>query len=247
MATDNTPAHAWITRGSTSSISAPAFLLSLLASDSQHHNALLSTAHTPGKTNTIADFLSRSFTLSDADVLATLQSMVPVQPPWQLVTPTKHMISTTNWALSRKLPPTVSAPPEYRVIARHGLCGHSSVTTSPVTPSYKPLKILSRSSKYSLSDTEWEHWLPPPLQSKLAQWKAPFVPLGRLSPHWGSGIPGCNLPESLTSDFIDNSNVTQKTIRPLTGLSQYHSRYYTPLSHSVDAPHPKPHTRLPTC
>jgi hypothetical protein len=81
MATDNTPTHAWISHGSTTSILAPAFLLSQLASDCQTRNAVLATVYTPGKSNSIADFLSLSFALSDDDVLSCLQIMAPIQPP----------------------------------------------------------------------------------------------------------------------------------------------------------------------
>jgi hypothetical protein len=247
MATDNTPTHAWISRGSTTSISSPAFLLSQLASDCQTCNAVLTTMYTPGKSNSIADFLSRSFALSDHDVLSRLQIMAPIQPPWKLATPTERMICTTNWALSRKLPPMASVTPGSTATAHHGQYGRTSVTTSPATPSCKTLQIPSPCSKYSLSDTAWVRWLPPPLQSKLEQWKTPFVPLDRRSPHWGSGIPGCNPLGSLTSAFIDNSNATQKMTHPPTELNRCHSSYSMPLSHIADELNQRPPMPLQTC
>jgi hypothetical protein len=66
VATDNTPAQAWVNAGSVSTTNSPAFLLSLVAADCRLWNSHLSPLYTPGATNQIADFLSRSFALTDA-------------------------------------------------------------------------------------------------------------------------------------------------------------------------------------
>jgi hypothetical protein len=167
MATDNTPTQAWIQHGSTSTTKAPAFLLSQLANTNQTHNASVSMLFTPGATNTIADFLSRSFALSDADMLCQLNSMAPVQPQWKLATPPEHLVYTMNSALSRKLLPGESPCRESKAITTLGPSGPPSVWTSPVTRSSSPSKTPSPYYKYSLSDTAWKRWLPPPLRSSL--------------------------------------------------------------------------------
>ncbi len=81
-AINNTPALAWTTRGSTSSITPPAFLLRHLAQVARQQNFALHAVYTPGLTNTLADFCSRSFHLSDHDFLRTVQQQYPTQPSW---------------------------------------------------------------------------------------------------------------------------------------------------------------------
>jgi hypothetical protein len=102
MSTDNTPTQAWVSSGSTSTDKAPALLLRELAHHCHDRNAALCLYYTPGSTNTLADFLSRSFALSDADLLQQLQQKFSVQPPWKLVTPPTVLLSSMNLALSRQ-------------------------------------------------------------------------------------------------------------------------------------------------
>jgi len=69
LATDNTAAAAWLSKGSTTSAGPPAYLLPLMAQACRSNNSALSTVYTPGNTNHIADFLSRSFHLSNDELL----------------------------------------------------------------------------------------------------------------------------------------------------------------------------------
>ncbi len=81
IATDNTPAAAWVTKGSPTMVGPPTFLLRQLALESRKHNAALTALYTPGTTNIIADFLSRSFHLTDDELFYHLQHLEPIQPP----------------------------------------------------------------------------------------------------------------------------------------------------------------------
>jgi hypothetical protein len=222
LATDNTPTQAWVHRGSKSSIGPPAWLLRHLAQTCRSHNSLLFPIFTPGTTNTIADFLSRSFHLTDAMVLHELQNIAPIQPPWKLVTPPAATTSAMNCALlNKKLPePSLQAVP--RALAPPGPYGPTFVSRSPVTLSSTTSKTHCHYSKYSLHDTEWEQLLPPTLRSALERWKAPFVPWGRRSPHWAIKTPGCRHRENLTSDSIGNSKATTKPTHPLHELNPSH-------------------------
>jgi len=101
VATDNTSDLAWVTNGSPMMSGPPTLLLRSLATVNQAKTSTLHATATPGSTNTIADFLSRSFALSDTDLLTHLQCLVPIQPPWKLVTPTVNCISETNSALPK--------------------------------------------------------------------------------------------------------------------------------------------------
>jgi hypothetical protein len=80
IGTDNTAACAWVNKGSTTSSSAPAFLLHQLARLRRSHCFKLSALYTPGSSNTVADCCSRMFHLSDNDFLAVMNASFPVQP-----------------------------------------------------------------------------------------------------------------------------------------------------------------------
>ena len=108
IATDNSATQAWIHKGSTTTAGPPAFLLRQLALDCCYNSCTVIPIFTPGHTNTIADFLSRSFALSDDDLVQQLQQRWPIQPPWRLVTPPGNITSSMNWALSKQLPPKPS-------------------------------------------------------------------------------------------------------------------------------------------
>jgi hypothetical protein len=193
LGTDNIPAKTWLTKGSTTTTGPPAFLLRHLAGTCRRNNAVLHPLFIAGKTNTIADFLSRSFHLTDDELLTWLQLWAPLQPPWQLVTPPAASTYMMNLALSRQTREVPSQPDALTPKIPRGTSGLASAWISPATPSSATYPTPFPSCKYSLHGIEWEHWLPPPLQSALARWKAPFVPWGRRSPHWVTRTPACNL------------------------------------------------------
>jgi hypothetical protein len=193
MATDNMPAHAWVTKGSPTSDATPAFLLRQLAYECRASNAVVTTVFVPGTSNTIADFLSRSWNLSDDAVLRHLNRNYPTQPPWRLVTPPSMITCALNSALSKQLPQKESRADELRPRIPAGRYGQNSASRLPATPSSVASPTQCPSSKFSLPDTGWEHWLPPALQSNLARWKERYVPLARRWPHWGSMTPAYNL------------------------------------------------------
>jgi hypothetical protein len=73
----------------------------------------------------------------------------------------------------------------------------TSASLCPATHSSLTSTIPCRSSKYSLHDTTI-------MQSKLEQWKAPFVPLGRRLPHWDTKTPDYSHQVGWISDYTDN-------------------------------------------
>jgi hypothetical protein len=182
-ATDNTPALAWTSKGSTSSIQAPAFLLRQLGQISRRYNVTLQPLFTPGVSNTIADFCSRSFHLPDDAFLSTAQRLFPIQPSWTLARPSNDLISQTNFSLSRRMQPWESRPPVLPPSTPPGPYGRPFVPPSTKTHT-STLMTPSRSFACSLAATGLEPLLPVVLQSVLEQWRAPFVPLDRRWPHW---------------------------------------------------------------
>jgi hypothetical protein len=226
IATDNTTAQAWLHNGSPTTTGPPAFLLRQLASDCRTWGCSLYPIYAPGATNTVADFLSRSFDLSDADVLTHLQRLAPVQPPWKLATLPVSSICNMNWALSKQLPPEGSPQAGLAVPLQPGTSGQNFATACIATLSSHPSMTHSPSFKYSLHDTEWERWLPQTMQSGLERWKVPFVPWGRRSPHWDTPTHACTHRDALTSGFTDNFKPTQKQIHPHTESNQYHCNFF---------------------
>jgi hypothetical protein len=236
LATDNTPTQAWVNKGSVSTTKSPAFLLSLLAADCRRWNSHLSPLYTAGATNHIADFLSRSFTLTDAELLVRLNDMAPVQPPWKLATLPASWVSKMNCALSRQ-PQLLEFQPALQELQTHtGPSGVPSAKTSVVTPSYSPSMTQCPSSKFSLAATEWEPYLPPILRSNLAQWRVPYVPWGRRSPHWASAIPDFSRPVSWISAYSDNYKHTLKKIPPPPESNPYPYKSYNTSFTAVTRP-----------
>ncbi len=224
IATDNTAAAAWVRSGATSLDNAAPYLLRLLAHECQWFNSSLQPVFTPGSTNTIADFISRSFHLTDAELRCKLNLAFPTKLPWTLVTPPAHVISEVNWALSKKMPPKAYHREEWAPTIHLGPSGQLSAATSPVTHSSKTFQTLCPSSKFSLTDTEAAHLLPPALQCDLERWRQPFEPWGRRSPHWATKIPGCNHLGNWTYDSSGNFRHTQKMTRLHLALNQSHCK-----------------------
>jgi hypothetical protein len=192
-ATDNTLALAWSTKGSTSSNTTPAFLLPSLAQQACHRNFLLNTVYTPGLSNTLADFCSRSFHLSNDDFLRMVQHRFPSQP-WKLVHPNSDLLLHMTSSLSKRMQPWASPLDEPPPLTPPGTSGRTFVPPSNRMHTSAVTWTPSHSSAYSLGATGLEPLLPTVLQSALAQWRAPFVPLARRWPHWDALIPASRSP-----------------------------------------------------
>ena len=133
---DNMPTQAWVYIGSTSTDKCPALLLHLLAHLCHDQLSSVRAVFTPGNSNTLADLLSRSFSMSDHELLNHVQQHFPVQLPWRLATPPNNIFYNLNYALSRRLSPKVSPVVELALPQPAGVYGKTSATTWPVTHSY---------------------------------------------------------------------------------------------------------------
>jgi hypothetical protein len=246
LGTDNSATQAWIKNGSISTTAAPAHLLRQLALTSRHHDACLTATHVAGDTNHIADLLSRSFHLSDSQLLHLVQRTWPVKPRWRLVTPQATLVSALNSALLRRLPGSGSAHPAWKATIHHGTLGWNSAIPSTKTPGYNTLTTPCRSCRSMLRDTAWETLLPPALQSKLGQWRQPFVPWDRLSPHWDIKIPALH-PTAVvnsTSDCTDNYRPTKKQTHLHIGSNRSHYKSFN--MPSIFALEPQRHSPAPS-
>jgi hypothetical protein len=187
--TDNTAAHSWTNKGSTTSSLVPASILRVLADESRRFHSRLSTVYLPGETNTIADLLSRSFHLSDTALLDHLNTMAPHQPPWKLVTPPAPLVSALNSAILNKHHERPFHTPGQQETAPRGPFGHSSVYPLIKTHGFNTLTTQCPSYRFSRTDIAWAPWLPAALQSKLGQWRRRYVPWDRPFPYWDKPTP----------------------------------------------------------
>ena len=135
IATDNTPALSWLTKGSTTTKKAPAFLLHLLARLRHDTPFNLTTLFTPGSSNTLADCCSHLFHLTDDQFLDYINTNIPVQPSWTLVTPPTSLCCKLNSALYSRLQQLASPPKGNVLDTACGTYGKTSVHPYHVAPS----------------------------------------------------------------------------------------------------------------
>ena len=186
---DNTPAVAWCGKGSTSASNASAFILrhlGLVCRDAQMKTRVISV---PGESNTIADFLSRSFHLSDDDIMAHLHRLAPTQPSFQWLPIGPETQSQLTSALLRTMLPMESLLSGRPVPTPSGTSGSPSVPPSMPPYTSMELSIPSLPSCSSPTVSVMDKFLPVELLSALEQWKTPFVPWARRWPSWGRRIP----------------------------------------------------------
>ena len=143
-ASDNRAALAWSTKGSSTSISARAYLLRFNAMHQRRHRYVAIQHHIAGKANVMADDASRLWRLTDSQLLSHFQSHYPQESPWLQLT----LTPATNSALSRRPPNTVCLDSVPVPLPVPGHYGFPSATSSVSTPSLCPA-TPSPSCKYS--------------------------------------------------------------------------------------------------
>jgi hypothetical protein len=186
LAGDNKASLAWATKGSSTSVSARAYLLRLNAIHQRHHRYVPLHDYISGKANVMADDASRRWDLSDHALLTHFNSVYPQTSSWRLQTLTPAMTSAVIGALSRKRSTRISLrtgtpPPPAR-----GRSGNVSVSPQEFAPICSTcLATRSPSSCCLHNDTAPERSLPVTSPSALGRWKTPSVTWARRSPGWG--------------------------------------------------------------
>jgi hypothetical protein len=186
---DNVAAVSWCTKGSTSSIGPQAHLLRWLAQLTRQYTCSIHCLHIPGVTNTLADFCSRSFHLSDQAFLDHLNLHYPISPSWTLAPVTSDLTSKLNWTLSSQMFPWESHPNEPLPPTPPGSSGKDFALT---LTSIQPWK--TRQTKFSPSNSSpivivGDKYLPAKLKCAAERWATPFVPLARRWPTWDTPTP----------------------------------------------------------
>lgn len=188
--TDNTPALAWQTKGSTTTTGVPAYLLRAQALHQRHHRYLPRLNHIPGLRNQMADDCSRLWHLSDTELLTHFHLTYPQSEPWRLCQLNPATYSSLISALHKQRcePASLLATPTGKTAL--GTFGANIVgplvKTQPCTTS----PTQSPSSK-SLPPEPAMGALPPVAgPSGLAPFLPRSVMWARRSPSWGPRILG---------------------------------------------------------
>lgn len=188
--TDNTPAQAWQTKGSTTTTGPAAYLLRLQALHQRHYRYLPQVHYIPGPANAMADDCSRRWDLDDTELLSHFASSYPQTQSWQLCQLRPAMHSSLISALQRQRPAPESLLPHKTSTTRVGLSGFNFATTFTKIPTLPQLPIPSSSSKSLLSASEMEDPPAAVSPSAIAQYLTPSVRWARRSPFWGPRIRG---------------------------------------------------------
>jgi hypothetical protein len=193
---DNTPAVSRSRKGSVTSRSAVAHLLRLGSLHQRHHRYLLQYDHIAGQANSMADDCSRLWNLTNTQLLTHFQQTYPQYKPWKLVHLRPQMHSALISALQRKrveLPSVLNEPPARTTPGTSGLIFAPSSKSTPYWKISQTRSPFSKSSHNATGTGDLPSMVSP---SDLAQWKTPYVPLGRRWPAWGPQISALSRPDN---------------------------------------------------
>ena len=178
---DNTPAVAWRTKGSTTTTGLAAYLLQVSSLHQRHYHYKPELHHIPEVVDTMADDCSHLWHLTDSQLVAYFNIKCPQQIYWKMLHPRPEMHSTLISCLLKKQLPLELYLHKTIEPKKHGPAG---VHFAPKWP------ILSYSSKSFDCIGDMAEFRPAATQTKLAQWGIPFGLSARNFPAGGTKIPG---------------------------------------------------------
>ena len=181
---DNTPAAAWQTKGSTTTTGPAAYLLRLQALHQRHFRYNTRVSHIPGTANVMADDCSRLWALTDSELLSHFNSSYPQERPWQLLPLQPATLSTLISALLRTRHATLSWPRASGPLTEHGKFGPTFAFPLQWTPPLKESSTQPNCSKSLPSASAEEPSLRAVSQSDLTRWLRPYAKSARLSHSW---------------------------------------------------------------
>ncbi len=201
---DNSAAVSWCTKGSVSSKGPSAHLLRWLAQISKDCSSSLTPLFVSGASNTLADFCSRSFSLTNDEFLQQANAAYPIKPSWTIIHPTAEEALQLTSALSSTMLPWASHTSAPCQPILPGTSGPPFATPLTSTQPSKKQMIPFSPCNFLPFDTAVAKYLPANLKYAVKRWATPFVPLDRRSPTWDSRIPASNHPENYNSASVAN-------------------------------------------
>jgi hypothetical protein len=186
---DNLSTTFWERKGSTTTDSAPAYLLRLFGIHQRYHRYVPRFDYISGPSNPIADAASRDFHLTFPQLFSQLQPFFSQNVGYQVWTPSKPFVSAVISALHRKQCSresllAVPSPP-----TQLGHNGSSSQITWASTPFSKPSRTKYQSYKSSPTEFVVENLQQTAIPSGLDRLKITYGTLPRRSFTWGPRIP----------------------------------------------------------
>ena len=182
---DNTSALAWRSKQSTTTSNAAAYLLQVAAIHQRHHRYTAEHHYIPGPANVMADTASRSFHLSDTDLVSLFNSKFPQPKSWKL----HHLSPGMNSALISSLRSKRLAPELYLSAQKQpsepGISGFRFALPSTCTHNFGMWPVPFNSCMYLRTDGVTDASLPAASLTELAQWRMPSATSARRLPHWG--------------------------------------------------------------
>ena len=188
IGSDNTAAVGWCRRQSATTSGPAAYLLRHLGTLTRHAQFCPVVRSVPGTSNTIADFLSRSFHLSDDMAACRLADLFP-QTSFRWLRTNNAELSKATSSASRILLPMASLHPAPPASTASGTDGAPSAPPSTWTLTSASSRIPSLPSFSLPTATATAPLLPAELLSVAERWRKPFVPWDRRWPSWGKRIP----------------------------------------------------------
>jgi hypothetical protein len=183
--TDNTPALAWQSKGSTTTAGIPAYLLRLQAVHQRHYRYLPRLAHIKGEHNVMADDCSRLWHLSDDQLLTHFALHYPQSEPWQLCQLRPSLHSSLISALHKQRPAPASLLSTVIGAIKPGTFGLPSAAPFVKTLPFATSPTPSISSKSLLPECGTVASPPVVNPSGMAQYLPRSVMWARRSPSWG--------------------------------------------------------------
>jgi hypothetical protein len=200
---DNLSTTFWERKGSTSTASAPAYLLRLFGIHQRVHSYVPRFDYISGASNHVADSLSRNFHLPWPDLLSSLSAFLPQSAGCQVSTPSPQIVSAVTSALLRQPSLRESLLDAPLAMPLPGPSGSPSPVSWASTPFSKPSKTKFRSYKSSPDEYILENLQPAEIRSSLDRLKITYGTLPRRSSTWGPKTHAST--RRFTSTFASNA------------------------------------------
>ncbi len=152
---DNLSTTFWERKGSTSTFTAPTYLLRLLGIHQCIHRYLPRFNYISGSSNYVASALSQDFHLTWSHLFSSTSQYLPQPAGCQIWTPSKHIISAMTLALLRQPSSRESLLAVRLAAPKPGASRSTSPVTWASTPISKPSKTKFLSSNLRPPSTFW--------------------------------------------------------------------------------------------